>query len=450
MVGRHRADVPHSGTRGRSSEAPGDRADLKHSRLRSWTVVTLGLFALALVLLTGLWGYARWANMVTPDTTAAAERPSPNGYDFATAALVALPPEDGQVAPGWLQRPASQLREAAAPARPVLDLLRDALQMEWMAPQPRGFVIPTPELSQFRSCARFFVAEAVIAESEGRFGDAIQRRLDAMELGSKVPRGGPLLHGLVGVAVHTIGFTGTEPLVPRLPAGEIAPALARVRRVRTSWPHYPDILEAKRLQTVTTWTRGIEHYQHPTPFHTLGFLWKRARFARTMGFDNSREQLRHWLTPKQHTFAIIDRYYRQLARDTGRPPGKRVIKALPADASPSLGLVDPQTIAHGEWQSWIPPVQLAMLETSLALRMHRHVYGWYPSRLADISRRWLPAVPRDPWGQPIVYRLENGRALVYSLGPDGKDDGARPLNLRLLNVGSTGDIVWGTLVLRRR
>ena len=88
---------------------------------------------------------------------------------------------------------------------------------------------------------------------------------------------------------------------------------------------------------------------------------------------------------------------------------------------------------------------LALLEVALAVRMHYLEHGRYPARLAEVSRRWLPEVPRDLWDQPIAYHLKNGRPVIYSLGPDGKDDGGQPADPIDLTPATRGDLVFGHL-----
>jgi hypothetical protein len=50
----------------------------------------------------------------------------------------------------------------------------------------------------------------------------------------------------------------------------------------------------------------------------------------------------------------------------------------------------------------------------------------WPRELADATRGESPTVRQDPFsGKELGYRLENGEPLVYSVGPDGKDDGGQ-------------------------
>jgi hypothetical protein len=60
----------------------------------------------------------------------------------------------------------------------------------------------------------------------------------------------------------------------------------------------------------------------------------------------------------------------------------------------------------------------------IALERHRRRFGAYPAELTALVPRYLPAVPIDRIsGEPVRYKLVEGRPLVYGVGMDGDDDG---------------------------
>jgi hypothetical protein len=69
----------------------------------------------------------------------------------------------------------------------------------------------------------------------------------------------------------------------------------------------------------------------------------------------------------------------------------------------------------------------ALLRTAavaLALERHRLAKGTWPENLTDIAPECLHAVPADPFdGKPLRYKKKAEGVVVYSIGPDGKDDG---------------------------
>jgi hypothetical protein len=68
-----------------------------------------------------------------------------------------------------------------------------------------------------------------------------------------------------------------------------------------------------------------------------------------------------------------------------------------------------------------------LLAGELALRCSRLEQGRVPARLDDLVTNYLSRVPEDPFtSQPMIYRPQGTNWLLYSVGPDGVDDGGRP------------------------
>jgi hypothetical protein len=69
-----------------------------------------------------------------------------------------------------------------------------------------------------------------------------------------------------------------------------------------------------------------------------------------------------------------------------------------------------------------------LLMAELALCCYKFEKGVPPARLEDLVPNYLSRVPQDPFSaKPMIYRPRGGiDDLVYSVGPDGLDDGGRP------------------------
>jgi hypothetical protein len=80
-----------------------------------------------------------------------------------------------------------------------------------------------------------------------------------------------------------------------------------------------------------------------------------------------------------------------------------------------------------------------ILRVWLALRGYHRLHGQYPATLDELVPAFLEAVPVDRFdGKPLRY--DAGRAQVWSVGPDGRDDGGKAL--RRPN-DKRGDLVFG-------
>jgi uncharacterized membrane protein len=65
---------------------------------------------------------------------------------------------------------------------------------------------------------------------------------------------------------------------------------------------------------------------------------------------------------------------------------------------------------------------------ALALELYHRRNGSWPKVLGELVPDLLPAVPPDRFtGGPLLYRVVEDRPLLYSAGPDKKDDGGKPI-----------------------
>jgi hypothetical protein len=68
-----------------------------------------------------------------------------------------------------------------------------------------------------------------------------------------------------------------------------------------------------------------------------------------------------------------------------------------------------------------------LLAAELAVRCYQSEQGHPPARLDDLVTNYLSKVPQDPFTTlPMIYRPQGTNWLLYSVGPDGVDDGGRP------------------------
>jgi hypothetical protein len=85
--------------------------------------------------------------------------------------------------------------------------------------------------------------------------------------------------------------------------------------------------------------------------------------------------------------------------------------------------------------------EIRILIADLAIRAHRLETSSLPATLAELIPDYLPAVPDDPYGKDtITYLVSGDEYALYSVGPDGEDDGGRALsNLIGVMNGQTGE-----------
>jgi hypothetical protein len=201
------------------------------------------------------------------------------------------------------------------------------------------------------------------------------------------------------------------------------------------------MLESERVMTLGLWTDVFLDLQRQ-PF--LAQI-RSIKDADTTVWQAAQKA---W-TPRRTVLSQIDRYYRESIAESKKSIPLRATVATPADPWSSSAVEALSMLASSGWtREALLKTQLMLLEVALAVRQHYLQHGAYPRRLEEIDRKWLPAIPTDCWDQPVAYRLKNGQPVIYSLGPDGKDDGGQATDPLDLRPQTRGDLVFGQLSYR--
>jgi hypothetical protein len=104
--------------------------------------------------------------------------------------------------------------------------------------------------------------------------------------------------------------------------------------------------------------------------------------------------------------------------------------AYPLDAPPSLVIRACYFSANRIGEELIKAdARRDVLKTALAACRYKTKNGSYPEKLDELVADFLLFVPIDPFdGKPIRFKKTDGKYLIYSVGPDGIDDGGVPFD----------------------
>ena len=137
------------------------------------------------------------------------------------------------------------------------------------------------------------------------------------------------------------------------------------------------------------------------------------------------------------TLALADRVYEPLAKISAKPWA-----ASPEDVPDSdAAVLSTNRSVTRVLLSIMMPAVTRTLDSSVTVRAileaarvrvaaerTRMAEGSYPESFDDIPRSLQPADARDPFtGRPMMMKIEDGRVVIYSVGPDRDDDGGRPM-----------------------
>jgi hypothetical protein len=389
-----------------------------------------GMTGLTLIgaLVVGGAAYWAYANQLPPYIPRSVALPVPNAYDdYVLAAAMSravggsgttFRDRDRQVPPARLS--AVVKRNWAALAR-----LRLGFGKQCGAPPAVSFHQTFPELAGYRDLARVLVAEGKLAERQGRMVDAAHSYRDCLRFGVDVPRGGTLIHGQVGIAIQDIGLRALEESIDRLDgptAAHLAQAMQSLDQRATSFA----ATLANEKEAMTLCLREL--LRHSTVWEALipgqtlqGFLYDGMEY----GLPTKRAVLACYRSYMDAGIADASRPYYA----TALPPWRGIIQHV----TPELSTFKPKwAVRDARWR---------IMELLLAAREYQHRHGRPPPAADALVPLYLAAVPRDPFADRVlIYRVRANRVLVYSRGPDGKDDGGKDLGASIYS-SSSGDIV---------
>lgn len=331
--------------------------------------------------------------------------PQPNGYDELIAAAALLEPV-GALDPN---APLEAQQRLVRALQPAFDGLTSALQRDGLAPEILTFDQELKYLSGLRNLARACLLRATVQAAAGDRAAAAQSDLDAYALGAAVPRGGVIIHRLVGIACQAMASRDLSRRVVTFARQDAAPALERLQNLSARPYPYSLTIENERA---------------------LGLCSLKAH-APAAG-----DPLAVALYQANQWEPLVQSYARALAqaqrpwpqRGALEPPGGVFDEALlPMFERTFTKIAQSEAETH-------------LLTAKLALWLYFCDHGAFPAALADLVPTYLPAVPQDPFcGRPLRYERRPQGFRLWSVGDDGLDQEGTPKAKP--DLGETGDLV---------
>lgn len=200
------------------------------------------LVVLAVVLATGLLLFQPRPRPATP-------LPSPNGYDDFVKARTLLTTNTWD----FYKMDAEELRKLSVQNAEALALVRTGLSRECRVPLANDEIASTGDmtghisnLGSMKALAQSLSAEGKLATLEHRNADAARAYLDAMKLGHEAARGGPLIDGLVRIAIEAIGSAGLQSVATNLNAAECREVNAALETLSKKEESFQDVMQNEK------------------------------------------------------------------------------------------------------------------------------------------------------------------------------------------------------------
>ena len=316
----------------------------------------------------------------------------------------------------------------------TLDLIRRAadrdtcrFQRDWTRP---SIDMLLPEMQSLRTAARLLVLDARREAADGNAADALHDVARIQRIGRHASNEPLLISNLVGLAIDTMALETFAKVLPTLRKSDLA-AL--------------DSSDIRDL--VTTPPAMASHYYGEEAFGLSTFAGMAdSRFgvmnALEMFANQPQRPFLSRILPLTLLYRVffleadltgyrsIMRKYQQLA--AGSEPYPEVKKKTDAmetelrDRSPGMmsSLIMPAL--GGVFRAQAQDVARQRAASALVAAMKQRLEtGKTPTTFEELSTKLVPPASRDPFtaDQPLVMKQTDDALLVYSIGPDGEDDG---------------------------
>ena len=352
-------------------------------------------------------------------------------------------------------------RLSVARNAPALAKSRAALRAYIVLP---AFDDATPDkaLSHFdsinavRNFARHLAQEAAVRAADGDALGAAQSSLDALELSSQAARG-PIINALVGVATTAIARRSLTQNASGLNAAQLRQVAAQWEKISGTFPTYAQTLrDEEQLNLRLTYQNtaaDIAQWSDPVAMAQAEAEMKEARAEGEFSDEEWKEANESFAQVKGLTFADITAETRAIfdgALARANQPYFVARTQAPLRGKNPLAELSAQLLnnANSRFPSERNIVNNRELVAALRLRAAKLESGGYPATFDAGTDPFSPTLA------PLIYKRAGDSYVLYSVGPDGKDDngaeiqtlttndetGAKTVSDRLAPE-STGDIL---------
>ena len=304
-----------------------------------------------------------------------------------------------------------------------------------------GMDAPLPPLGNLRRCSLTLGLAAVLAAEDGRGDDVAEVTRSAIAAADVLQRAPDIISQLVRIACFAIT---THNLERAMNWTTLTPEQCSDLAERLAAAEAPDI----PARTMASERCAMYAYLLPN-----GGAWKegwagpvRTRIARATGgsvrvrllwLDVMERYINALRAPEGELYRTITEVDRAIfgelqrdARDITDTSARMILAVLPG---------------YRRWTTeyLTSNAQLRTARAALAVEQFRQTNGRLPAALDELVPAYLDAVPPDPFdGKPLRYHTLDKGYVVYSIGPDGIDNGGAEQEA---GIYSKGDVPFRIL-----
>jgi hypothetical protein len=321
--------------------------------------------------------------------------------------------------------------------------------------------VPLPVTMEFRELARALCVRAMLRLDEGRVENAWQDLLACHRLARLIGQGPTVVHAMVALPAEEMACAGDQAVLQH--ADLTARQLAQMHEDLDRLPPMPKMADKLDASERFTYLDCVAVFSR----EGIASLADLAGDAEPKGLKTTIASLIRYGVGTTADWDLVLRegnsWYDRIAEAYGKPSRAEQRQALgkiaddfgklkkTAEDTKSLetSMRDNPRKALSErlsqvmlvlfirgWEGCVKgedrwTMQLELDKLAFALASYRVDHGVYPAALAELAPKYVAEVPKDLSGDgELRYRREGKGCLLYSVGVNGKDDGAKGLDDR--------------------
>jgi len=382
-----------------------------------------------LAVMVGLWWHEAMKTPVVHIPTPIL--PNPNAFDVYIKASNAVT-GDKQISDANSTKPtvAYTLAQKEALVQQninVIDTLHQGFAYPYFNPPVRSFNTLLPYYAKFRGMARLLSLQGKVRAAHGDWNGAVESDLDAIRLGKDVPHGSVMIGYLVGVACEAIGRRPLWSTVDQLNGTQSRAAVTRLESIMAGNYSYVDTLQQEKY----CGQAGLLELFDDPKARAAFFTDPDAKPGDEQATAASASTLSALFFLAYSKRRIMNNYTSWMNRSSElarKPYGLHLPPpALPNDPYNSAVL---PVFTDSRLKGVESDTQNGLLLLMLALHAFQLEHGRYPAGLKELAPVYLKRLPDDPFAAQgtFKYRLDGKSYVLYSIGPDGQDDGGKPID----------------------
>jgi hypothetical protein len=357
-----------------------------------------------------------------PDIPEAASYEAFNKFGLTTAEQAKVVSEKRAGLEAWL-------RDSAIP----LQLLHQAAHYEhsWFDLEySQGCKMKMPHLAQLRDGARLLLLEAWLAAEQGDAHKALQATWAALRLRHATEDEPSSISQLVGIATDSIALRALQGITPAIRPQEADLHLILTELQSRNPMSYRLGAESERavgdMIFESVRNKGVNRF-----LDEIGSIGQGVRvlFVAKWWALNT--------LPRDEAYYLS--FMNRFVEDAGRSASLTLaeLQRWEEDCN-AVGNADPMSLrqSHPFSRLLLPALGRFLVEAKkdiarrdvaqcgIAAELYRLDHGAYPESLDALAPKYLAALPNDTFsGQPLLFKSLPDGILIYSVGPNGRDDG---------------------------